>query len=431
MKNSPIVAVFLLLSSALLAQDKVNALTAPTSPASSILGMQPGTILTPKSFKALEAALYSNFSDGNGGGVIPDDFGLEFTPYWFTNHGLGLKEYFHSGIGRQILFNSSFSIASSQNFLLQDSTRTKTLALGYRTSVFFGSKSDYTTINNQLVTSAKVMNIRIAVMGQFIALTAVPANNTKDAFILGVTPTLLAQITSAGKSAAEAQRLTDKICSTAQEDAVAFNPANKDLFFAAFLDIISEKLEEGYEKFKDYLKARDGLTIDFAYASFLNFPTNDFEYSIVPRQSIWLTPSYRFVASGVTLKALAVYRYEWYNKKYFTKYFPASKIFESNNDFGVAIEGQLKKFTLQFEGTYRSSKSEEIAGIDANSNILYFKKTASDSQYIGKLTYLVTPAIALSYQIGSGFKPVFSTTGTLISLLSVNFGFGGPKVVNE
>lgn len=53
------------------AQKKLDALTTPTSPASTILGMQPSAILQPKSYRTLEAAVFSNFSDTNGNGIIP------------------------------------------------------------------------------------------------------------------------------------------------------------------------------------------------------------------------------------------------------------------------------------------------------------------------------------------------------------------------
>ena len=42
-------------------QEKLQRLTAPASPASAITGMQPTTVLAPKTLNALETALYNNF----------------------------------------------------------------------------------------------------------------------------------------------------------------------------------------------------------------------------------------------------------------------------------------------------------------------------------------------------------------------------------
>lgn len=68
--------------------------------------------------------------------------------------------------------------------------------------------------------------------------------------------------------------------------------------------------------------------------------------------------------------------------------------------------------------------------MDAQGNTLYLKSNTSDFQYIGTFSNRLTEQIALTYQIGSSFKPAFSTTGTLISLVSLNFGFGGPNLTD-
>ena len=141
-------------------QEKLNTLTTPTSPAASILGMQPSAQLKPKSYRALETALYSNFTDSNGNSIIPNDFGLEFMPYWAVNRGISLNDYLYPKTGMmQLVRNSSFSIATTQKFILQDSTETKSIALGYRTSLFFGNKEDQTTIEGYLTELEKQLTI--------------------------------------------------------------------------------------------------------------------------------------------------------------------------------------------------------------------------------------------------------------------------------
>jgi hypothetical protein len=185
-----------------------------------------------------------------------------------------------------------------------------------------------------------------------------------------------------------------------------------------------------YEEFKSYIQLRQGLSIDLAYALFLNFPDNNLKNSEIPRQSLWITPSYKFSDKINFLRATAVLRYEWYNLKYFDNYFPKSKVAENNFDYGLAIATEFKKFSLAFETTGRESNSLRKAGVDTSGNTLYVKNNTSDFQYIGTFSYRLTEQIALTYQIGSSFKPVFSTTGTLISLLSLNFGFGGPNATD-
>ena len=69
--------IYVILSiSAVQAQENLNAVSAPTSPASSVLDMQPNSGLAPKTYQALEAALYSNFFNGVEGITVPNNFAL-------------------------------------------------------------------------------------------------------------------------------------------------------------------------------------------------------------------------------------------------------------------------------------------------------------------------------------------------------------------
>lgn len=418
------------------AQEKVNALTTPTSPAASILGMQPGTVLAPKSFKALEAAVFSNFSNEEDGATIPDDFGLEFTPYWFKDHGMSLKDYLYPKISDELLHNLSFSIASTQNFLLQDDTKTKSLAAGIRTSVFFGGKKDYEKVQGFLKTLDIVQIVRGDVREKFdeVKVGILNGNGSSTVFTKALKERLVKSImVNTGKTEKESTKMVDEISKAGESIVYGVNDdaADRDAFLGSFLDIVRAKIEEkinSFDLFKEYIKAREGFTADIAYACFMNFPHNDFEISYVPRQSFWLTPSYRFKGTTTTIKALGVLRYQWYYTDYFNKYFPDAIVFDNNFDYGLALDATFEKFSVQFEGTLRKSKAYKLAGQDGEGNNLYLRKNDSDAQYIGKLAYQLTPKIVLSYQFGSSFEPVFNGTDTLISLLALNFGFGGPDV---
>ena len=55
--------------------------------------MQPSAALHPKSYNELEVSLYSNLYENENASLIPNEFALEFTPYWVTDHGLSLSSY--------------------------------------------------------------------------------------------------------------------------------------------------------------------------------------------------------------------------------------------------------------------------------------------------------------------------------------------------
>jgi hypothetical protein len=413
------------------AQKKLDALTTPTSPASTILGMQPSAILQPKSYRALEAAVFSNFNDTDGNGIIPNNFGLEFMPYWANDHGISLEEYLYPKANLdQILRNSSFSLASTQKFLLQDSTVTKSLAFGYRTSLFLGNKKDKKIVQGHIISLSNEQRIGSKILSELESFRQKNTFKTKKEYLTAIREILIDRITEVlqNNSRKDAEEIAQNIY--ASTDALPFDTNNIDPFFISLLDLIEDKMMGNYDEFKSYIQLRQGLSIDFAYALFLNFPDNNFKNSEIPRQSLWVTPSYKFSDKISFLRATAVLRYEWYNLKYFDNYFPDTKVAENNFDYGIEITSEFKKFSLGFEATGRKSSSVIKACTDTLGNTLYSKNNTSDFQYIGTFSYRLTEQIALTYQIGSSFKPVFSTTGTLISLLSFNFGFGGPNVTD-
>lgn len=207
-----------------------------------------------------------------------------------------------------------------------------------------------------------------------------------------------------------------------------FKLDDTDPLIDSLYSLIQEKINAGkvLEEFNEYLKERPGLSVDIAYAGMLNFPGNQFEFSYVPKQSLWITPVYRFKNQLNFLKVSLVARYEWYNLHYYKKYFDNVTMYENNFDLGVAATGEWGKFSLSFEGVSRKSNSEIPAGFDAAGNELYRKEQKSDLQYTGTFSYNLSDQVVLSYTLGNRFEPILNPTETLISLLSMSFGLGGP-----
>ncbi len=440
MKNI-ILSSILMTASVVSAQKKLGDISLPTSPAASILSIQPSATITPKSFKALEAALYSNFSNDAGGALIPNDFGLEFMPYWFNDHGLTITEYLQpKNIGSQLIRNSSFSLASTQNFLLADSTATNSISWGYRTSLFFSTKTHTAATLTQINNLSERAAVTAAVNAYLFGYSGNAGIDTAQEYLLALKPDLqsfLTKSTAIVLSPVEYDILFYEISEEALQ--VALTPDSPSNFIEEVNNIISKHFSKkglfisNFDDLKKKLLEREGFGIDFAYAMLLNFPTNNFEFSVVPRQSVWLAPSYIFNSSGNTtnFKGTGILRYEWYNDDYFDNYFPTVESYKNNIDYGLALSMAYNNLSIQLEGTGRSSYSLEEAGVDSDGDTLYKKNNASDFQYIATISYRLTDQIALSYQFGSAFEPVFSPNkGTLISLLSLNFGFGGPSTAN-
>lgn len=411
------------------AQEKLNKLQAPTSPAASILGLQPSSILSPKSYQALETAVYSNFINESGNAFIPNNFALEFTPYWTKNHSLSLDEYLYpKRLVDQLIRNSSISIASTQNFQLGDGTSTNGLAFGYRTTFYFGNKKDRREIenyksglrSNQEITSSigseaeeLLNNGEVANKNEFLEKIKITVVQTIDQFLKD-------------KDAGEKNELADEIM--AETSMLTFDIDDPDPFLDGLYNIIDEKLKSEllFENYKTYIKNRLGWSVDVAYANLVNFPSNNFNFSYVPRQSFWITPTYRFYDNLSFLKIMGVIRYDWYNRAYFTRYFVNSEMYETGIDFGLAFSTQFEKFSIKFEMVGRQSDTEINAGTDAEGNELFRRDKSSDLQYLGSFNYNLSDQIVLSYSLGNRFEPILNPNNTLVSLLSLNFGFGTP-----
>lgn len=420
------------------AQEKLNQVTSPTSPAASVLDMQPATILSPKSYQALETALYSNFRDGNQT-VIPNNFALEFTPYWARNHQLSLIDYLYpKGAWEQIKRNSSFSLASTQQFTLGDSTKTNALGLGYRTTFYFGGEGDRDKITAFKSALNKDQQIVSSIVSSAVLLiTSGNLSGSEDLF-LKLKPSAEQVLQEhkvsgalSGKFIAELEleimALKDTALTNSSDLANNIShvtTAIREAYDAAFVtDIL-------YREFKDYIRNRNGFHLDVAYASFLNFPGNNFEYSIMPRQSVWLTPAYRFKDRLKYLKIMGVLKYEWSNTRYYDQFFPGNDVYRNNIDYGLAVAAQLNNLSVQLELVGRAGTTEIFAGTDVNGNRLYRKHQRSDIQYIGTFNYNLTDQIILSYSFGKRFQVIQANDKTLVSLLSLNLGFGAPTRKN-
>ncbi len=355
---------------------------------------------------------------------------LEFTPYWTTNHELSLKDYLYPRDFEQVIRNSSISIASTQKFLLEDSTSTNSLAFGYRTTLQFGNNKDRETIKkfeNEIKGQQKVSSRINAEAEGLVANNKIKDKNDFLKKIRNKVEEAVHKFSlDKGLKDDDAKTIIKTIFEKAET--LPRYEEDHDKFLDEFYNLIDETTggKEIFDKFKNYIKERQGLRIDIAFVTLINFPTNNFEFSISPRQALWITPSYRFEDELGFLKVMGVLRYEWYNTDYYKKYFPKSKFYQNNTDYGLAIVTDLAKFSVQFELVGRTSKSEISLGVNSDGLPVFAKDENSDFQYIGTFSYNLSDQITLNYSLGNRFKPELDPTNTLLSLISLNFGFGTP-----
>ncbi|MCK6639437.1 MAG: hypothetical protein L6Q81_05075 [Bacteroidia bacterium] len=408
---------------------------APASPSSSIIGSQPSTISRPKSWESLEASLFSNFIDSNNRFLIPDNYSLEFSPYWAMGGKISNKDFLTPSVGTSALQNLSVSISSTKSFKINDTTKTDAMGFGIRTMLWQGTKDEIDLINKKYDDAMTASRISMEIVTTMDSVDY-PANCNKDTFLnilfnkLDAAKNNIFESTSLSESEqAEWLKgfkiyLSDSLPSSASY--------NDEKVRADLLDKLIDQycqLDTKIDYLENVRDERKGFKLEVATAVALNFPNNRTDYSYGSKVGVWFTPSFQpFKEKWHYLEFLGVARYFWYNPKFYSVYMPSGKFFEHNIDYGFKLVLKQKKIALEMEATGRTSSVVLSRTVEADGSITKRTNTKTDHQLIATLTYVVNENISISYNFGRSFKPTLDHKGNLLSVATINFGLGAPKI---
>jgi len=412
-------------------------LRAPTAPAATIISIQPNEVSQPKTAKDLEAALMTNYF-AQGGLNIPNNFMLEAMPYWLSNRrNINPTSYIDPQGANKFWQNLSLSIASTQNFIIQDSIKSNAMGFGFRSLLRKGGFLPRKQGLLRLLEVNQGLQTALAILVTTIGSTADPTGtdpNIKE-YIKTIINATLADPNLSGLNTS----VISGIKSIFEDRLIPIGdnyttPAQlKNDLRAEAADIISENHQAVVKSYQEYKDDRKGLQLEIAGAVSLNFPTNEVEFSTVPKYGIWLTgtvnPSTekesKFL-SGISL--IFMLRYIRNDYDYFKKYLRDSTDFSQNNiDLGIRGLYQTGKFTAGIEliGRYRQTLLSKENNADGT--VTKTESTGFEAKYAFNISYRISPSILLNYTFGKSLEPAFSVNGNIISTASLNFGFGGPK----
>jgi hypothetical protein len=408
--------------------EKLSEIKTPSAPASVLIGNQASVISRPKSWNALEASIFSNYLNESGTLTIPDNFSLEFSPYWAQNKlKLSNSDFLVPKAGLTLLQNLSFSISSTKNYILNDSVHSNAIGFGIRTMLWQGTKSEKDRILNKYEKVLKDLASSTKIYALASNLECSDCNrNTYVEKLIKAIEDKQTEILTNKLSTLEKKRILQELkeyllinLPNITADNLA-NAGNVSDALDSFLDIDATVNDIGK------LKAdRKGFKMEIAVASGLDFPTNKTDFSIVPVSGFWITPSYQsFQYDWIEL--LGVFRYYNYNLDFYKKYIPTANVFEQTIDYGLRIALKWKKYTLEFESIGREGKSLISEEMEGDITVRKTRKF-SDFQYIMNFNYQISDDLILSYNFGKTFAPIVNIKGTLISLLSLNFALNTPK----
>lgn len=412
--------------------DHLQSLSAPSSPAAFVLGLQPSSVLAPKSYEAFQAAIFSNFLNEQGSAIVPNDFALEFSPYWAIDRGLTIEEYLNANESTQLLRNASFSIASTQNFVLGDSTSSNAIALGFRTSLFVRKKADKQQAFSELSYYQEIERIMAHLGSQIEEYTLMHSSNLSHSETIAFISQELEQLlknSSNDYNHAQIKTIINELQNNSA--ALASLTSNQETYSDTLSNLIDEILEseKHYKQLRQTIfgtiEEKQGFYVDIAAATLFSFPSNTFSSHTSPRQAFWITPTYRFKHNTTLdfLRILGVFRFERYDQEYYQLYFPEAEIYENNVDYGLAVAAEFEKFEFQFEAVGRKSNSKIPEGFNNEGFPLYSDRSSSDFQAIGTFNYKLNEQFSLSYSLGERFNQIINRNNTLVSLFSLNMNF--------
>jgi hypothetical protein len=240
----------------------IGAIRTPTSPAFTLLGVEPTSIERPSTPADLA---FNLINQARSGLSVPKDFAAEVSPYWLTNHtNLRWQDDVDRSLLQSIARTTTFSMATSTN----EDTNTTGLGLGARVGIFSGSLTPETR---------RALDDRASLFDQ---------QNAK----------FLARLYENGLGNLD-RMLADGKLSLADYDLAKRELAERVLQSAEF--------QQMRKSITDLVVTREGFTLDFATALTWDFAGADWKDREFRKWGVWLTPGWQ----SAPFSALGVLRY--------------------------------------------------------------------------------------------------------------------------
>lgn len=309
----------------------LNDLEMPSSPAFILLDVAPTSIERPTTTKAFSTSVLNSISENNG---IPENFALEFAPYWFFKHKkLNALNYWGvkkttDGIKRKAFSQARFgniSFATVKTSSSIDSIGTlkqfSNMSLGFRTSLIqVRAKKD----NEELIRLNQIHIERISAI-----------NNDPN-----LSP--------------------DEIFDLLEND---------------------EILTPNAEKIKDLLKRKPVFAVDLAGAAAWSFMDNNYNSIDINRLGVWMTVNYSQSLNKKGKSSLD----DYLNFYLVGRFMQDNNIYNSDGllissyvfDSGGKIEFELDRLSFSYEYLFRQNFSGDNSNTFRSSGL--FKYRASNN----------------------------------------------------
>ncbi len=407
------------------AQDlRVDDLHAVSSPATTILGVQPAEIARPKSYKALETALLTNFSSGNTW-QLPVNYALEVTPYWFRPRDISVQQLMTPTTGASLKQSFSISLATGRRTSLLDSTRTiQQMGFGLRATLFPGQltdafNTDLAALTNRLAIIAPARFILEAGRNRTFA-----DGNALRAYLDKEFGVVINDFISNKAFIRDFSQLQIDVVESVLLGRFATNNAQCQLLLGQMILKLSDyektfKLAQLAKNVERHYYFRKGFRMDVAAASSVEFPTNNFDYSTLGKYGVWATPGGSWIWNNVNLEVIGLVRYM------------SNQIVTDptrNWDIGSRVAANWRRLSLSAEYIHRFQTTTLQRVTLPSGQVDRLLRSDQDYRLALGVEYHLSDRFVLAYALGRNFSLNTEFKGNLISILSFNAGLSGPTV---
>ena len=374
-KFFPILFVLIISNKIILSQDfgsefpAYNSLRTPTSPAFTVLGVEPNSVERPNTPSSLALSLKNISSDFKS---LANDFALEVSPYWLMGAPtLTWREDANRNLFESISRTFTVSVATAE--VGGDLFPSTGLATGIRMSLVSGTLSSEARKNLEMMEMTLTKEAKIFASFQ--------EKRRKD-------------LDSKYK---EQLKENEGNWKKIEDITYVYNSAVSNLNQLILEDPdYQDSVDAVREKVQQYAIYREGFFLDLAAAAEWNFDNGIVDKGKFGRVAIWLTPS--FVSHSFSFSAVA--RYFHYG------------VGNDNIDYGARLTFTKSKYAFSFEGLGRSALKSA---------------PSSKTEYKGDLSfdYEALKGIWLNLTFGKEFNS--SDAKSLIASAGVNFNFNSQR----
>lgn len=389
----------------------LNDLKTPDSPGFQILDIAPSTVTRPDNpteFAVTALQLSEN------GSIIPKNFAMEFSPFWFVNKNDGIYKYYnlHQDNNRNIFAGVLRKLSVSLTSAVLDST--KTGLPGETNMMAFGVRTNLITLRTKAQSdrfAEALENYNSAVGTLLTESEAYTKLNTELVQHLTEKRTIEKALELGTLSDSE-RKTKEKELKKAIQKVEDTENRIKDFHSANFEDFATAiDKDPDVKAFYKLTEEKPAFQLDAAFAYSEAYPDNSYANRRFNRSGVWFTGTLNFkgLDESTNDRFSLLFSGRLLQDNVLTDAVAGSFERKSAFDFGFKLEYALQKLTLGVEHISRSYSDAE--SIDS-------KRT------VGILQYKISDDLYFTGTYGQNFGP----DKPLFTLFGVNFGFGKEKL---